>query len=129
MKRLRMHHLAIMMLVLVAGNAAAPPRQAGTNEEAIDAYVRQRMAARRLRGRALTHRDGVAFLLMAALDITLIAYFLLVQLPENLTTVPLMLRLAPDLGLMLVIVLILTAGWGAIRSLWALRRRRELARA
>ena len=83
-------------------------------------------AVRRLRGRSLTRRDGVVFLLMAALDIALIAYFLLVQLPANLTTPALMLRFSPDLGLMLVIALVLTAGWGTIRSLWALRRRREL---
>lgn len=82
-------------------------------------------AVRRLRLQTFGRRDGVVFLLMAALDLALIAYFLLVQLPANLTTPALMLRFSPDLGLMLVIVLVLTAGWGAVRSLWAIRRRWE----
>lgn len=82
-------------------------------------------AVRRLRQPAFSRRDMGVFLALAALDLALIAYFLLVQLPANLTTVPLMLRFSPDLGLMLVVVLILTAGWGTIRSLWAIQRRRS----
>ena len=84
-------------------------------------------AVRRLRGQTLSRRDGVVLLLMAAIDVALIVYFLLVRLPANLTTPALMLRFSPDLGLMLVIALVLTAGWGTIRSLWAIRRRREMA--
>lgn len=81
-------------------------------------------AIRRLRSETFRHRDKWMFVALAALDLTLIAYFLFVQLPENLTTIPLMLRFNPDLGLMLVIVLILTAVWGTIRSLWAIQRQR-----
>lgn len=79
-------------------------------------------AVRRLRGKPLRRRDAWLFLALAALDVALIAYFLFVQLPENLTTVPLMLRFNPDLGLMLAIVLVLTAGWGTIRTTWAVQR-------
>lgn len=79
-------------------------------------------AVRRLRGKPLRRRDMWLFLALALLDLTLIAYFLFIQLPENLTTVPLMLRFNPDLGLMLAIVLVLTAGWGTIRTTWAVQR-------
>lgn len=77
---------------------------------------------RRLRRPAFHRRDAWIFVALAVIDLALIAYFLLVQLPANLTTVPLLLRFGPDLGLMLVIALILTAGWGTIRSLWTIRR-------
>lgn len=85
-------------------------------------FIAALWAVRRLRGKPLCRRDAWLFLALAVLDLALIAYFLLVQLPENLTTVPLMLRFSPDLGLMLVIVLILTAGWGMIRTAWAVQR-------
>lgn len=84
-------------------------------------------AVRRLRGQSLSRRDGIVFLLLAAIDVALIVYFLLVRLPSNLTTPALMLRFSPDLGLMLFIALVLTAGWGTVRSLWAIRQRREVA--
>jgi CubicO group peptidase (beta-lactamase class C family) len=79
-------------------------------------------AARRLRGHTFSGRAAWAFVALAAIDVALTLYFLLVQLPANLTTVPLMLRFGPDLGLMLVIVLLFTVVWGTIRSLWAGRR-------
>lgn len=69
-----------------------------------------------------THEAFRHTVALAVIDVVLIAYFLLVQLPENLTTVPLLLRFGPDLGLMLVIVLLLTAGWGTIRSVWVVQR-------
>ena len=79
-------------------------------------------AVRRLRGQPLSRRAVWAFVALAVIDVALTLYFLLVQLPANLTTVPLMLRFGPDLGLMLVIVLLLTVVWGTSRSLWAVRR-------
>lgn len=79
-------------------------------------------AIRRLRAQTLRRRDAWLFLVLAVIDLALIAYFLLVQLPENLTTVPLMLRFSPDLGVLLVIALLLTGVWGTIRTLWAIRR-------
>jgi len=36
--------------------------------------------------------------------------------------VRLVVRFEPDLGLMLVVILLLTVGWGSVRSVWAVQR-------
>lgn len=43
-------------------------------------------------------------------------------LPAAKSNVPLTLRFEPDLGLILLVILLLTVGWGSVRSLWAIRR-------
>lgn len=77
---------------------------------------------RRLRRPAFSRRDGWLFLGLAVVDITLLLYFLFVRLPGPRYGVSQTLRFEPDLGIMLLLLLLLSGGWGAIRSLWALRR-------
>ena len=76
------------------------------------------IAIRRLRGVNFSRRDGLFFTALALIDLALVGYLLFVRLPAA-TSVPLTLRFEPDLGLMLLVILALTVGWGVIRSLWA----------
>lgn len=78
------------------------------------------IAIRRRRGAAFTRRDGWLFVALALIDLALVGYLLFIRLPAA-TSVPLTLRFEPDLGLLLIILL-LTLGWGLIRSLWAVWR-------
>lgn len=79
------------------------------------------IAIRRRRGAAFTRRDGWLFVALALIDLALVGYLLFIRLPAA-TSVPLTLRFEPDLGLLLLIILLLTLGWGLIRSLWAVWR-------
>jgi hypothetical protein len=58
---------------------------------------------------------------LAVLDLSLAGYSLLIRIPDNDTSVSQVLRFEPDLGLTLVVILLLTLGWGSLRSLWAVR--------
>jgi CubicO group peptidase (beta-lactamase class C family) len=80
------------------------------------------VALRRLRGHVLTIRDRWFFMGLTMIDLGLIVYLLGIRLPNNNSSVPLVLRFEPDLGVMLVIVLLLTAVWGSIRTLYVLHR-------
>ncbi len=80
------------------------------------------IAIRRLRGAALTRRDGWFFMALALIDLALVGYLLLIRLPAAKSNVPLTLRFEPDLGLLLLVILLLTLGWGLLRSLWAVWR-------
>jgi CubicO group peptidase (beta-lactamase class C family) len=77
------------------------------------------VAIRRLRGVNFSRRDGWFFAALAFIDLALAGYLLFVRLPAAKSSVSLTLRFEPDLGLALLIILLLTVGWGVIRSLWA----------
>ncbi|MBE2198729.1 MAG: hypothetical protein IAE79_08975 [Anaerolinea sp.] len=79
-------------------------------------------AIRQLRDANFSRRDGWLFISLAIIDLALIGYLLFVRLPNAKSSVPLTLRFEPDLGLLLLIILLLTLGWGLIRSLWAVWR-------
>jgi hypothetical protein len=80
------------------------------------------IAIRRLRDAALTRRDGWFFVALALVDLALVSYLLLIRLPAANSSVALTLRFEPDLGLLLLVILLLTLGWGLLRSLWAVWR-------
>lgn len=77
---------------------------------------------RRLRRSAFSRRDGWMFIALALIDLALAGYLLFIRLPDAKSSVPLTLRFQPDLGLLLLVILLLTLGWGLIRSLWAVWR-------
>lgn len=79
------------------------------------------VAIRRLRGVNFSRRDGWLFVALALIDLALVGHLLFIRLPAA-TSVPLTLRFEPDLGLLLLIILLLTLGWGLLRSLWAVWR-------
>jgi hypothetical protein len=80
------------------------------------------IAIRRLRGAAFTRRDGWLFVALALIDLALVGYLLFIRLPAAKSNVPLTLRFEPDLGLLLLVILLLTLVWGLLRSLWAVWR-------
>jgi hypothetical protein len=75
------------------------------------------IALRRLRSGAFSRRDVWLFIGLAIVDLALVSYALFYHLPNNESSVPVVVRFEPDLGLMLIIILLLTAGWGSMRSL------------
>jgi CubicO group peptidase (beta-lactamase class C family) len=79
-------------------------------------------AIRRLRGATFSRRDGWLFISLAIIDLALVGYLLFVRLPNAKSGVSLTLRFQPDLGLLLLVILLLTLGWGLVRSLWAVWR-------
>jgi hypothetical protein len=69
---------------------------------------------------------------LAIVDLALAGGLLFVRLPESKDTLALALRFNPDIGSMYVLLLVLTLGWGAIRtllSLWLLRKPTRLVTA
>jgi len=83
------------------------------------------VAIRRLRGEALSHQDRWLLVGLAIIDLALVIYTLFIRLPNNESSVRQILRFEPDLGIMLLVILLLTIGWGSVRSLWAVQRWRE----
>jgi CubicO group peptidase (beta-lactamase class C family) len=79
-------------------------------------------AIRRLRRPTFSRRDGWLFIALAIIDLALVGYLFFVRMPNAKSSVPLTLRFEPDLGLLLLVILLLTLGWGLIRSLWAVWR-------
>ncbi|MBX3055192.1 MAG: beta-lactamase family protein [Anaerolineae bacterium] len=77
---------------------------------------------RRLRRSAFSRRDSWTFIALALIDLALAGYLLFIRLPDAKSSVSLTLRFQPDLGLLLLVILLLTLGWGLIRSLWAVWR-------
>jgi hypothetical protein len=65
-------------------------------------------------------RDWRRLLLHAGLplviDIALIGFIFLKLLPDNNTNLPLLLKNAPDIGLLALLILLLSAGWGIART-------------
>ena len=82
------------------------------------------VAAWRLRG-PFGRRDRWIFIGLAVVDLALILYIVGYRLFESNTSVRHDLRFAPDLTLMSLVVLLLTIGWGSVRTLWAVRRWRS----
>jgi len=60
---------------------------------------------------------AIQMTLLAVVDLALAGGLLLIRLPESKDTLSLALRFNPDIGLMYVILLLLTLGWGTIRTL------------
>lgn len=80
------------------------------------------IALRRLRSGIFSRRDGWLFAGLLVMDLALVVYALFINLPSMNINVPLLVRYRPDLGLILLAILLLTLGWGNLRSIWALRR-------
>lgn len=60
--------------------------------------------------------------LLAIVDMALAGGLLFIRLPESKDTLSLALRFNPDIGLMYILLLMLTLGWGTIRTLLFLRQ-------
>ena len=54
-------------------------------------------------------------------DVFLVWFLLAKQLPDAKTTPLLLVREAPDLGLLLILILLFTLGWGTLRTLLMLQ--------
>jgi hypothetical protein len=54
--------------------------------------------------------------LLAAIDLILAGGLLFIRLPETNDTLALALRFNPDIGLMYILLLVLTLGWGFLRT-------------
>lgn len=79
-------------------------------------------ALQRLRQKTFSRRDGWLFIGLAAIDLTLTGYSSFVRLPNNNLNVRQVIQYQPDLGILLILILLLTTGWGSARSHWALYR-------
>jgi hypothetical protein len=60
-------------------------------------------------------------LIPLALDAFIAWYLLTVELPQAKSTLFFVLRMAPDIGLLTLLVLLLAMVWGTIRTIWILR--------
>lgn len=60
--------------------------------------------------------------LLAIVDLALVGGLLFIRLPATKDTLSLALRFSPDIGLMYVLLLMFTLGWGTIRTLLFLRQ-------
>lgn len=86
-------------------------------------------AFRRLRRGPLSGREMALFAGLAVIDLALLGYIFLVRLPAIKSSLPLVVRFEPDLGLLMVLFLLLTAVWGTARTMWAVAGRRAAGRA
>lgn len=68
-------------------------------------------------------RPMVFFFVLLLLDLALAGYVWFVQMPQSVTTLPLALRFEPDIGLIYLLILVFTLGWGSIRTILAVSRR------
>lgn len=59
---------------------------------------------------------------LPVIDLALAGYLLFVYLPQSTSSFPLMLRFEPDTGLMCIVLLVLTLGWGTVRTILASRK-------
>lgn len=84
------------------------------------------IAWRRLRASTFNRRNAWLFAGLAIFDLVLVVYSLFIRLPNNDTSVRQVIRFEPDLGLMLLVILLLSIGWGSVRSVWAFRRWQKL---
>lgn len=85
------------------------------------------VALGRLRG-PFGHQDQKLFAALAVVDLALALYILHVRLFVLNTSWRHDLRFAPDVTLLGLVILLLTVGWGSVRSLWAFRRWRASRR-
>ncbi|MBL8091778.1 MAG: beta-lactamase family protein [Anaerolineales bacterium] len=65
---------------------------------------------------------AIQMTLLAIVDLALAVGLLFIRLPESKDTIFLSLRFNPDIGLMYVLLLMFTLGWGTIRTLLFLRQ-------
>jgi CubicO group peptidase (beta-lactamase class C family) len=65
---------------------------------------------------------AIQMTLLAIVDLALAGVLIFIRLPESKDTLSLALRFNPDIGLMYVMLLMLTLGWGTIRTLLFLRQ-------
>jgi CubicO group peptidase (beta-lactamase class C family) len=65
---------------------------------------------------------AIQMTLLAIIDLALAGGLLFIRLPESKDTLSLALRFNPDIGLMYVLLLMLTLGWGTIRTILFLRQ-------
>jgi len=65
---------------------------------------------------------AIKMTLLAIVDLAMAGVLLFIRLPESKDTLSLALRFNPDIGLMYVILLVLTLGWGTLRTLLFLRQ-------
>jgi hypothetical protein len=65
---------------------------------------------------------AIQMTLLAIVDLALAVGLLFIRLPESKDTIFLALRFNPDIGLMYVLLLMFTLGWGTIRTLLFLRQ-------
>lgn len=69
-----------------------------------------------------TRRRRLGYVVVAAgVDLALVAYILVVFLPENDVTIPILLYFVPDVAVVFIGVLVLALGWGLLRTLLMLR--------
>lgn len=61
-------------------------------------------------------RTLIHLVIMLAVDAALIFFVFFMLLPDNATTLPDLLRIAPDMGLLALLVALLAGVWGAIRT-------------
>lgn len=78
-------------------------------------------------GESNRRRAALFFILLPLLDLGLAGYLWFVHLPRSQTTLLLALSFEPDVGLLYLLVLVMTLGWGTIRTILAVRSRRDLA--
>jgi hypothetical protein len=64
--------------------------------------------------------------LLTVIDLTLAGVLLFVQFPQNNDTLSNLLREKPDLGLLCTLLLALTLGWGAMRTLLFIHTNRKV---
>jgi len=65
---------------------------------------------------------AIQMTLLAIIDMTLAGGLLFIRLPDTKDTLSLALRFNPDIGLMYVLLLMFTLGWGTIRTILFLRQ-------
>ncbi len=73
---------------------------------------------------SVNHRQNrmVFLALLPLFDLLLAGYILFWEIPQSNTTLPLSLFFNPEVGLLYLITLLLTLGWGALRTVLAIRR-------
>lgn len=79
----------------------------------------------RLRSSRLARSDIILFSAMAVFDAALVIYTLFVGIPGFTSTLPLVLRFEPDMGLMLIVILVICIGWGSVRTVLMVKRLRS----
>jgi hypothetical protein len=68
------------------------------------------------------HQLTAFLVVLPLIDLALAGYLLFVQLPQSITTLPLTLYFEPDIGLMYLLILVFTLGWGTLRTVLAIRK-------
>ena len=67
-------------------------------------------------------RSVIFFSVLLLIDLALAGYLWFVQIPQSGTTLPLALSFEPDIGLIYLLILAFTLGWGSLRTVLAVNR-------